>query len=232
MSKNIQYLSISIISIFCLFFLTGCTINTDETKTVEDKTKEEISYFEDELLVLINRYAKREYIIDDKIDWKSVQNDAGKINTSIDTILLDLSETKLSNDDIVNFSNEVNNLNIAISKEDEVAFIQSCNYLYSLLPIYLEKISNNKNEIDLMKLKSIAISSFVQSNYSDWASSKTTIALAETKYKEMMDNIDYMQEYSYNLNKVYILIEELKNAIDLEEKELTRVKYINFIEKV
>lgn len=232
MSKNIQYLLISIILICCLFFLTGCSVNSDETRTIEDKTKEEISYFEDEILVLINRYAKREYLVDDQIDWKSVQADVEKINISIDTILLDLSETKLSNEDIINFSNEVNNLNIAISKEDEVAFMQSCNYLYSLLPIYLEKISENKNEIDLMKLKSIAISSFVQSNYSDWESSKNTIALAETKYKEMMDNIDYMQEYSHNLNKVYILIEELKHAIDLQEKELTRIKYINFIEKV
>ena len=40
-----------------------------------------------------------------------------------------------------------------------------------------------------------------------------------------------MKEYSYNLNKTYILIGEFKNAIDLEEVELTKQKYINFIDK-
>ena len=55
---------------------------------------------------------------------------------------------------------------------------------------------------------------------------------AENKYRTMMDDVDYIKEYSYNLNKVFVLIGELKNAIELEEIELTKVKYINFIEKV
>ena len=83
-----------------------------------------------------------------------------------------------------------------------------------------------------MKLKSLVISSYVQANFLDWENAKSTILLAEDKYKEMIDDIDYMKEYSYNLNKVYILVEETKNAIELEELDLTRIKYINFIEKI
>ena len=83
-----------------------------------------------------------------------------------------------------------------------------------------------------MKLKSLVLSSFVQTSILDWANAKTTIGLAETKYKEMMEDVDYMKQQSYNLNKIYILIEELKNAINLEEVDLARIKYINFIEKV
>lgn len=232
MQKNIKITGICIVIIISLFLFTGCNINSDEAKTIDEKINEEVGYIEDEILTLVNRYAKKEYITDNTINWEDIAKDCDKINGSIDTIVLDLSETKLSNDEIVTFSNEINNLNIAISNKDESAFIQSCNYLYSLIPGYFEKISDDKNKIDLMKLKSIVISSFVQSNSSDWEGAKTTIGLAETKYKEMMDNIDYMQEYSYNLNKVYILIQELKNAINLEEKDLTRIKYINFIEKI
>lgn len=232
MLKNIKNFLFCIVLIISLLFFTGCSINNDEAKSIDDKLKEEIGYVEDEILTLVNRYAKKEYLIDNNLNWDDISKDCDKINSSMDTIVLDLSETKLNNDEIVAFSNEINNLNIAISNKDEAAFIQSCNYLYSLIPGYFEKISDNKNKADLMKLKSMIVSSFVQSNSSDWEGAKTSIGLAETKYKEMMDNIDYMQEYSYNLNKVYILIEELKNAINLEEKDLSRIKYINFIEKV
>ena len=48
----------------------------------------------------------------------------------------------------------------------------------------------------------------------------------------MMDDVDYMKEYAHNLNRVYILIGEMKKSIELEELELTKIKYINFIEKI
>ncbi len=219
---------IVILSISCL---TGCTIKKDETKSIEEKTDEEISYVEDEILNLVNRYAKKEYISDNGLDWETIQKDTENLNNSLDTIVLDLSETKLSNDDLVNFRNELNNVNIAISQKNENEFMQRCSYLYSLLPTYLEKYSSNKNEINNMKLKSLVLSSFIQSNFLDWENAKTTIGLAETKYKEMMDDVDYMKEYSYNLNKTYVLLEELRNAINIEQADLSRIKYINFIEK-
>ena len=82
-----------------------------------------------------------------------------------------------------------------------------------------------------MKLKSLILSSYVQANFLEWDTAKDTIVLAEAKYNEMMNSVDYMREYSNSLNKVYVLLEELKNAIELEEIELVKVKYINFIEK-
>ena len=233
MIKTVRnFLVYTIILVVTLGCLTGCSMKKDEPKSIENKTDEEISFVEDNILNIINRYAKKEYIKDDQIDWKSIQDDTEKLNNSLDTIVLDLSETKISNDDLVNFRNELNNVNIAISGKNENELMQRCSYLYSLLPTYLEKYSSNKNEINNMKLKSLVLSSFLQANFLDWQNAKTTIGLAETKYKEMMNDVDYMKEYSYNLNKTYVLLEELKNAINIDQADLSRLKYINFIEKI
>ena len=226
-----QLLKYMIIITLIIISLTGCSINQDEPKTIEDKTDKEISFIEDEILNIINRYAKKEYFKDEKLDWQAIEIDAEDLNNSLDTIVLDLSETKISNDDLVNFRNEVNNLKLAISKNNDSELMQRCSYLYSLLPTYLEKYSDDKNKINIMKLKSLVLSSFVQASVLDWQSAKTTIGLAETKYKEMMEDVNYMKDQSYNLNKVYILLEESKNAINLQEADLARIKYINFIEK-
>lgn len=215
-----------------LFVLTGCSIKDEDTKrTLEDKVDEELSFLEDKIFTITNKYAKGEYETDDGINWPDISKEVNEINISIDTIIQDLSDLDISNEDILALRNEINSLIISTGNQDEYSLLQRASYVYSLLPNYLEKYSDNKNKVNVMMLKSLILSSFVQANFLEWDSAKDTIILAESKYNEMMNDVDYMKEYSNNLNKVYVLLEELKNAIELQEVELSKLKYINFIEK-
>lgn len=218
--------------ILCTIVLTGCTIKNDEEKNIKDKTNEEIDYLQNEIFTVVNKYIKGEYTENDKINWKDMNKDVQTINSSLDTIMLDLSEVNIQNDELINFRNQVNDVSIAITNEDENNFMQKVSYLYSLLPNYLEKYSEEKNKVNIMKLKSLVLSSLSYANSLQWDEAKSTVGLAESKYKEMMDDVDYMKEYSYNLNKVYILLGEFKNAVEIEELDLCKQKYINFIEKI
>lgn len=94
------------------------------------------------------------------------------------------------------------------------------------------KAFENKNKVKQLELKSQIVSSYVYANLLNWELASTNIDSAEKKYKEMMDDVDYMKEYSYNLNKIFVLLGELKNAINLQEIELVKLKYVNFIEKI
>lgn len=222
------------ILIIMLFLLTGCSGIEGQTKnaTVEEKASSEIEYLEDEIFTIINKYSKDEYIKDDAIDWVAVNNDAQKISKSLDTLMLDFAEAKISNEDLNKFRNEINNLLIASSGEDEQALFASSSNLYSLLPDYYGKFSNDNNKKDIMVLKSLVLKSYINSRELNWLEAKNNAQYAENKYKEMSDNLEYMKEYSYNLNKIYILVEEFKNAVDLEQVDLSKIKYINFIEKI
>lgn len=231
MNKKENFKFIFLIS-FLILFLTGCSLQEENQKTIQDKTNEEISYIEDEIFTIVNKYIKGEYNDDTGgIKWDDVNKEVQNLNSVLDTIMLDLSELEITNDELVNLRNEVNNLSISVTNKDDYNLLQKSSYIYSLLPTYMEKYSQDKNKIDNMKLKSLVLSALVQANFLEWDTAKNTALLVENKYKEMMDNVDYMKEYSYNLNKTYILIGEFKNAIDLEEVELTKQKYINFIDK-
>lgn len=215
-----------------LFILSGCSIdNMTSKKTIQDKANEEIDFLENKTFLITNKYAKGEYQKENKINWKEISEEVKEISISTDTIIQDLSELDIPNEDILALRNEVNNVIISAGNEDEYNLLQKISYLYSLLPNYLEKYSDNKNKVDVMKLKSLILSSFVQANFLDWDTAKETVILAEAKYNEMMNNVDYMKEYSHNLNRIYVLLEEFKNAVELEEIALTKVKFVNFIEK-
>ena len=143
-----------------------------------------------------------------------------------------MTEIDIANENIIDFKNKINNLSIAISNKDINTVLEEYGTLYGLLPICAEKIISNKNELEIIRLKSLVILSYVQSNRLEWEEAKESVSEAEKRYQIMMDNVDYIKEYSYNLNKIFILINEFKNAIELEELELTNIKYINFIEKI
>lgn len=229
-----KYIFYFIVLIMMLFLLTGCSGIESETKnaTVEEKASSEIEYLQDEIFTIINKYLKGEYIKDDATDWEMVNKDAQKIGKVLDTLMLDFGEAKISNDELNKFRNQIDNLLIACGTEDEQALFTSASNLYALLPNYYGKFSNDNNKKDIMTLKSLVLQSYINSYFLNWEEAKTIAQSAETKYKEMSDNLEYMKEYSYSLNKIYILVEEFKNAVDLEESDLAKIKYINFIEKI
>lgn len=229
-----KYIFCFLILIMMLFVLTGCSGIESETKsaTVEEKSSSEIEYLQDEIFTIVNKYAKGEYVEDDTINWENVNKDAQKIGKILDTLMLDFGEAQISNDDLNKFRTEINNLLIASSGEDEQIMLTSASNLYSLLPDYYGKFSNDNNKKDIMTLKSLVLQSYINSIFFNWTEAKTNAQSAESKYKEMSDNLEYMKEYAYSLNKIYILVEEFKNAVDSEQADLARIKYVNFIEKI
>lgn len=227
-----KYLCFIFLLFFGILFLCGCEINSEETSTVEDKIKEEINYIENKILTFYSMYAKEEYGDVESLNWDLIEENVIDLNGVLDTVILDMSEVEISNEDIIVFKDGVNRLSIAVSNKDINSVLEEYRILYSVLPSYAEKSFDNKNEVKQLELKSQVISSYVYSNLLNWELASSTINSAETKYKEMMDDVDYMKEYSYNLNKVFVLLSELKNAINLQELELTELKYVNFIEKI
>ena len=232
MDNVLNIFSIFIICIM-LFVFSGCDFLNQEDLRIEEKTTEEIRFIENKILTFYSKYAKGEYgNVEEELNWSEIENSTIELSNVLDTIILDFSEIEISNEDIIAFRNGVNELSIACTNRDINLVMDRFNFLYSLLPQYMEKYLENKNEINILKVKTLVVSSFYYSNLYDWENAKATIELAENKYKEMMDDVDYMKEYAHNLNRVYILIGEMKKSIELEELELTKIKYINFIEKM
>lgn len=214
-----------------VMLLTGCSASKQKEMTIEERIKEEIEFIEDGVFNITNKYAKGEYIKDDNsLDWNAILDDEKNINNILETIILDLSELDIKNDEILKLSNTINNLLIVTAAEKESEMLTELNNLYALIPGYLEKV-NNKNEKQDKELKSMVLASYSLANSENWEEAKITIQSAIDKYNQMMNDVDYMQENSYKLNKTYILLGEVKNAIDTENINLVNLKFVNFIEK-
>lgn len=233
MKKIKKFFVYNLIMICLIMNLSGCTITKEDDEKMKTKTEAEINYVEDSILKILNKYVKGEYFGEDKkIDWNNIKNDEKSLLNSLDTIVLDLAEIKVNNEDIINLSDELNNLIITTSKEDEKAFVSKIKDVYSLIPKILYNFENDKNIINKKEIRKLIISCYSLANEENWEECKNEILNLENKYKEMMNDVNYSENNAYNLNNVYVLIEEYKNAVELENIDLINLKYINLIEKI
>lgn len=214
-----------------LFILSGCSVSNADDK-IKSKVSSEINYFENEIFAILVKYAKGEYNTEQGIDWDGMYKESEKITESWSTVVLDLSKLNISKEQINGLGQDLSNLVISISSEN---LSDVFNYLYSAysrLPEIKKLYSENDIEIKKLELKKSVVFAYKQAEESDFESSKNEIQNASNKYNDMMNDVNYSKENAYNLNKVFVEIEELKSAINLENLPLIRIRFVNFIEEI
>lgn len=219
-----------ICSCILLISLTGC--QNAESKNINDKLNSELEYIEDLIFKIAIKHAKGEYIEDDKIKWDDIKRDVSKINDSADTLILDLTEVNVDNKDIIGFSNDLNDLLISISNESQTTILEKLNDMYAKIIIFRQAYLEDKNKIEKNKIKNEVLNIYSLATKNDFIGASTKITETIENYKNLMNNKDYAEENGYNLNKIYILLEEYRNSINTQNYDLIRMKYIITVENL
>lgn len=222
-----------IILFMCLLVLTGCSVN-DEATNVEEKNLAELEYLEDNIVLIMNKYIKNEYFDEEnKVQkWDKILEDSRKIENGMATTMVDLAALNIDSAEIAKLSEGINRMIIAIENQDETNFIVELNNIFALIPNYLSKYLKDDELIFKKQLKYYAISTYVGFRMGDIELARSQIAEAESKYSEKMKDVNYVQNNEYNVNKIYVLIQELKGSIETGSEELVKTKYLLLVEEI
>lgn len=227
--KNIIFLVI--VLVFALL-LTGCK-NDESPERINEKTTKELGYFEERIFEIIIKLEKNEYLNEDNIvEWNKILEDAEKINKELDNLMLDLSKLSLSNEEIRNLSVYVNNVLLSVNNRNETSLLNELTNLYQTIPKYLKLYEKNENIINQKELKSYILRSYNYAVNNDWVNSNNESLNVENKYNEMISDSSYIEENAYNINKLYILIQEYKTAIGSNNFEVVRLKFIPLVSEI
>ena len=214
-----------------LFTLTACTGGTDESK-IKEKASSEIDFLESEIFKMALKYAKGEYNSEDGLDWESIYDESEILNESWSTVVLDLSKLNIPEEQINGLGQDVANLVISISAQNEDELFTNLYSIYSRLPQIEQVYSDDTISKSKRELKRTVFLAHVYAENENYEASKNEIQNASNRYNEMMKDTNYIKNSSYNLNKILVEIEELKSAINLENIALIRIRFVNFIEEL
>ena len=168
----------------------------------------------------------------DDIDWKTMKYEIENINQTWSVILLDLYSLNVSNDDIVAFSEILNNSIISIKNENKIDSLSNIAKMYSYIPIYEKAISAENSMQNIKQTKSFLINAYSFVEQGNWNEIQTNINECEKTFKNIVNDMEFAQKNEYKINKTYVLIKEMQNSLYLQDKEIFYIKYKNLLESI
>lgn len=170
---------------------------------------------------------------DSVTDWNKIKNDVELIYNYLYTTTIDLYQLLNDQDDIIKFNKEYDNLTKAVKEENKNETLIELSKLYEYFPKFLEKDSDNQKEIIILKTKSEIFKAYSIIDYEDWEKMNKYINNASQEFMVLVTDIKYQKNVNqYNLNKIYIIINEMQNAIELKDREVFLIKYKNALEEL
>ena len=225
-TEEIKYMENKMIRIVNNFALGNYDIKNNDTNSVNnsngDTTDENKSIEINEGIV--NNISKLKY--------DEILDDTRKIEEASNRIMVDLAIQNVDNEEIARLSSGINNMITAISTQDEMTYLVELNNVFSLFSNYEAKISNDGDEIFERRMKYFTLSSYISYLVGDKELAKTQVDTLEKEYLEKQKGAQYVEEHKYNLNKIYLLIQELKKAIEADSEDLVREKYLLLIDEI
>lgn len=166
------------------------------------------------------------------INWDNEKGVIESINVKWTSLIVDLHQLNVNNDDILNFSNILNQTIVNIKQENKVNTMLDLANLYGYIPNYLKQFSNDEEKISIEYIKSNILNSYALVEQERWDEVKEQVFNSVENITNRMNSINTEQFSQYQINRIYVMLNELYSSIDLKDKQLYYIKYRNVMEEL
>ena len=165
------------------------------------------------------------------INWENLKLEIENLNNTWPSIIVDLYKANVDNKKLTEFSDLINTCIGNIKNENRTETLNSLAKLYEYIPVFLEKIASDNQQIELAKTKVEVIKAYVNIDFANWEELKTSLDRAISNFEPIVNNTNEAEK-EYNIRKAYVLLQEFKNAVDINDKDLLFMKYKNLMEEL
>lgn len=169
---------------------------------------------------------------ENNIDWKLIKNEIEIINEAWAPIIIDLSNLNVESNYILNFSSTLDKCIMSIKDDNKTDSLKNLANLYSIIPEFEKQISNEQNIQNIKQVKSYIINAYSLVEEENWPEIEKNVLEAENVFKNLTNDIEYMKNKEYKVNKTYVLMKELQNSLQNKDKKIFYIKYKNLLENI
>ena len=166
------------------------------------------------------------------IDWTSCKNELELIYTSMSTITLDLYSLNVGQEDILNFNQQMDNLTASIEEENKQVVLDNLVNLYTYIPKFAQTTVDDTLYKTVLETKLNIFNAYAKLDTGDWDGMNTNITDAITTYSSLLTNAEIEANKQSGINKGYVMLNELKNAVTSQNSSVFLIKYKNLLEEI
>ncbi len=166
------------------------------------------------------------------IDWTSCKNESELIYTSISTITLDLYRLNVSQEDILNFNKDLDTLTVSLEEENKQLTLDNLVKIYEYIPKFAQTVVDDTLYKTVLETKLNIFRGYAKLDNGDWTGISTNIVDAINAYATLLTNTEIDANKQTSVNKGYVMLNELKNAVDTQNTSVFLIKYKNLLEEI
>lgn len=175
----------------------------------------------EEITIMSMRYSGDNSVKDE--DWEKIKIEIENLYTSWAVIENDIStKENINQEEIKKIDKNFDNLFMISIEKNKINFMKETVDFYNNIIDIAEKVNYDKNKLYILKVKKKLYEVYYNVEEKDWNSAKNNIILAND-YANQIENLE---------EKVKILLQNITNSIEQENKEVFIVKYSGIVNEL
>ena len=169
---------------------------------------------------------------EEQIDWDDLKNEAENLYLTWTTILIDLKEIGVSNEQLNVFSSNLDMVAISIKNQDKNAAIDNLIKLYESLPEF-SKNNNAEKESKILICKYKLLICYKFANTGDEEQFKKSVEDLKMSFSNVQNMKNEYEGKQHNIKSASVIIDEIASSVDvLNNKDIFFVKYKNLMQEL
>lgn len=166
------------------------------------------------------------------INWDIIKNEIENIYTSLPSITMDLYQQNISQEDVLGFNTEFDKLTSVAKEEKKEETLTELTKVYEYFPKFLKGSGQEALYTILVETKWNVFKGYSKLDTGNWQEISKDIKDAIDTYSKLLTNTEINEKKQYSVSKVYIMINELQNAVNLNDSAVFLIKYKNLLEEM
>lgn len=168
----------------------------------------------------------------DQIDWDEIKTKIETLYLSIPTITLDLYQIQVNQDDILNFNKELDSLTLLVEQERKEECLNKLATIYEYIPKFAEKATTDELEKTILETKKNLFKGYSKLDSKNWSEISQDVNQTVESFTRLLTNVNEKDSKQYTINKIYVMLNELKNAVNIQDTNVFLIKYKNILEEL
>lgn len=167
-----------------------------------------------------------------EINWDNTKNEIEILYSSIPTITVDLYQLNVSQNDILSFNKEFDNLTVVVEEEKKEETLSELSKLYEYIPKFMQNTTDDEIQKILIEVKSNIFKAYSKLDGKNWGEISKDVKQAVDTYSKLLTNTNIDSSKQYSVSKIYVMINELQNAVEVQNESIFLIKYKNILEEM
>jgi hypothetical protein len=161
-------------------------------------------------------------------NWSKIELQIEHLYQTWNTVAIDLHALNIEGNSILSFSNFLNSATQNIKKKQKTAAMDDVTKLYDLLLDYKKQYDQNSEKTKLMVIQNYVIQAYTNVTNAKWQEANKQLTQAEKDFANLLNTVIPGQEQNQVIkNQCYILLNELKSAVNLQDKDIFYIQFQN-----